>query len=128
MILFALVLAQVSAPPAAEPPATDVVVIGEKLKTWRASWRSRGGKTTCVTTRSSGDIAIDAIGCAALTGCADQYTPRVVALAQDKTLTPKARKEAGLALNTSLGKCMAARRDTLIVELADKRAAARPGS
>lgn len=126
MILLALALAQTAVPAAPATRAEHATAIGEQLKTWRASWRTRAGKTTCVTTRSSGDIAIDAVGCASLTACADQHTPRVIALARDKAITAAARKSASQALNAEFAKCMTARRDTLIADLAEKRAAAGP--
>ena len=122
MILLALALAQTAAPDAR---AQDVVVIGQRLKTWRASWRSRKGKVSCAIKQSSGDREVDAIGCAAMTECAAPIEPRALALAKDKTMTADARKRAQEAINSDMGRCMIARRDTLIVELADRRAAAR---
>ena len=55
MILLALALAQTPVAAAPVTRAEHATAIGEQLKTWRASWRTRAGKTTCVTTRSSGD-------------------------------------------------------------------------
>lgn len=123
MILAALAL-QVALPTRAD----EVTVIGQRLKTWRGAVRSSGGKATCRTTKSTGDRQIDAIGCAALTGCSTPLEARMIALAKDKALAPAERKARQAAINDELGRCMVARRDKGIEELADQRAAARARS
>ncbi len=123
MILAALAL-QVALPTRTD----EVTVIGQRLKTWRGAVRSSGGRTTCRTTKSTGDRQIDAIGCTALAGCSTPLEARMIALARDKALAPADRKAKQTAINDELGRCMVARRDRGIAELADRRAAARTGS
>lgn len=78
MILsLALALAQPVAapPPAAEDP--EIVVLAERLKTWRGTYRMRDGTPQCRTKRSTGDKAIDAAACAVMTRCSEAVFPRV---------------------------------------------------
>lgn len=124
MILAALLLAQVPVP----DRATEVTVIGQRLRNWRGTVRSQGGKVACQTQTSTGDKEIDAIGCTALTACSTPMESRLIALAKDKTLTRTARKTAQARINAELGRCMAKRHDAMIQALADRRYAARIGA
>jgi hypothetical protein len=123
-MLAALLLAQVPVP----DRATEVTVIGQRLRAWRGTVRSQGGKVACRTQRSTGDKEIDAIGCTALTACSTPMEGRLIALAQDKSLSPPARKTAQAKINAELGRCMAKRHDAMIQALADRRYAARIGA
>ena len=79
--------------------ADEVTVIGQRLRGWQG----------------------------ALTECAAPAGPQMIALAQDKALAPAERKARQAAMNDTIGRCMIARRDRLIAELADRRNVARTG-
>jgi hypothetical protein len=114
---------QVAVPTAAD----EVVVIGQKLATWRASCRTQGQAFTCRTRRSSGDVQIDAIGNAAMEACFPAMRPRYEA-AQARGVAPAQRRSMMASANDAYGRCMIARRDAGISALAERRAAARIGS
>ena len=125
MILFALALAlQTAAPPPAETVAEEVVVIGEKIKAWRATMRLSKTGAECKVKVSTGDAAIDRIGCTAMERCWPDFLPRFEAT-RAKDVTAADRKVRTAALNKQLGTCVMARRDAAIAALADQRVAAR---
>lgn len=126
MILLPLAL-QAAAPPPSAGAAEEVVVIGEKLKTWRAAIRFGKAGATCKIKASTGDAAIDRIGCSAIEQCWPQFLPGFEAT-RAKGIAAEARKAKTAELNQALGACVIARRDVLIAELADRRVAARSGS
>lgn len=106
--------------PAAEVP---IVVIARKLKDWRGGWRTRKGVYECRTTRSTGDAAIDALGCAAIDACVKPQVAAFQAIADSKV--PKADRNRRMSdLATSLTPCMEQHRVAGIAALADARAAA----
>ncbi len=70
IMVIALALAQ----PAAVPADSEITVLARRLNSWRGDWRLKGDTIRCKTTRSTGDRAIDAIGCKAFVAC---LTPRV---------------------------------------------------
>ena len=128
-MILALVLA--AAPVATTAPAPEVeqeiVVLGEKLKYWRGNWKSRKGKFSCKTTKSTGDKAIDKIGCDALQHCAAPRVGEIEAIYAAKH--DKATREKLLApINKAVGECLVETRNDGIAELAGMRAAARSGS
>lgn len=122
-MILALLLMQAAASPVA-PVADEIVVIGQRLKVWRASLRSRGPKLTCKTQASSGDPAIDALGCAAMTDCWPDARPRFSA-SQARGLAKAERTRLMGVAEQAYGECMTARRTALIAELAARRAAER---
>jgi hypothetical protein len=79
-MIVAMVLAMQDAPP--EAPPAEIVVIGTRLKAWRGSFRSHGGRISCRTTKSTGDAAIDAIGCDSMVACLDPVAVQFDALAE----------------------------------------------
>ena len=64
-----------SAPPIAEDP--EIVVLAERLKTWRGTYRMRDGKAQCRTKKSTGDKGIDAAACTVMTRCSEAVYPRI---------------------------------------------------
>jgi hypothetical protein len=85
-----LLLAQTAAPAAAPSPApTDVdpkvaaqvPLIAGKLQGWQGAWGAVGGKLACRTVKSSGDEAIDLIGCGALIACVKPVFPQLKGIA-----------------------------------------------
>ena len=69
--LFLLTAAPAAAPASAEA-ANEIVVIARKLRNWRGQLEQVDGALACRTKKSSGDRAVDAIGCEAMVAC---YTP-----------------------------------------------------
>lgn len=125
MSLLALALAlQTVAPPPADPVAEEIVVIGEKMKAWRAAIRFGKKGTECTVKVSTGDAAIDRIGCAAMEQCWPEFHPRFEAT-RAKSVTAADRKTRTAALNQELGTCVMARREAAVAELADQRIIAR---
>ncbi len=123
--MSALVLAlalQTAAPPPADAVAEEIVVIGEKMKTWRAAIRFGKKGTECTVKVSTGDAAIDRIGCAAMEQCWPDVAARFEAT-RAKGVTAADRKTQRAALNKELGTCVMARREAGIAELADARVA-----
>lgn len=106
---------------------SDIVVIGDKLKAFRTTVRSRNGKMYCQTKKSTGDKEIDAIGCTALAGCLTELRPRLDASA-DRKLAADERKRSRAAVEDDLGTCMITRRDMMIADLAERRWNARQGT
>jgi hypothetical protein len=125
-IMVALALQSASVVPPAPLVQEEIVVIGQKLKTWRAQAKFRNGRSRCVTKASTGDKAVDAIGCTALVTCFTQLHPRLVDSA-DKRRSPAVRKEMNAAIARDMTTCVSAQRETLIAELAERRYQARRG-
>ncbi len=121
LLAVALVL-QTAAPSPANPVAEEIVVIGEKMKTWRAAVRFGKKGTECTVKVSTGDAAIDRIGCAAMEQCWPDVATRFEAT-RAKSVTSADRKTQRAALNQELGTCVTARRESAIAELADARVA-----
>ncbi|MFN4096391.1 MAG: hypothetical protein ACK4GG_06465 [Sphingomonas sp.] len=122
MILLALALQAATPPPPADPVAEEVVVIGEKMKTWRATMRLSKKGAECKVKVSTGDPAIDRIGCTSMEQCWPDFLPRYEAT-RAKGVTAADRKTRTAALNKELGTCVMARRDAAIADLADARVA-----
>lgn len=70
------------AAPSPETPDAEIVVIGTRLKAWRGTFRSSGGKISCRTTRSTGDAGVDALGCETMVACLDPVAAQFDAIAE----------------------------------------------
>lgn len=118
-------------PAAALPPAPpteaveqEIVVIASKLKDWRASLVEHRGELRCYTQRSTGDAAIDRIGCTAMIRCHKRFEVEFTQL-KDHRLPSNARNKMRKALlRDRFAPCVFEARDEMVVELADRRAAA----
>ena len=121
MILAILLALQVAPAPS---PADDIVVIGQRLQRWRAGITIRKGVMTCKTKQSTGDVAIDGIGCAAMKACWPVAQPRFEAT-RDTALSSDERKRIAAEANRDLGTCVGDKRQGLIADLATRRVAAR---
>jgi hypothetical protein len=117
MALTLLALARAGTPEL--PPANEVTVVGQRLKHWRGKVSTTIGITTCRTEVSTGDKEIDAIGCGALKGCWGEYRPAYAA-----AIKAKQRNEAE-RIEHMLGQCLKTRRDALVAEFVERRAAAK---
>jgi hypothetical protein len=121
MMALALLLATQDAAPVEDARANEITVIGRKLREWRGHADFRKGKASCRTRKSSGDAAIDRIGCESTVQCFTAMQPRFDA-SQDKALAVDERKHRLETLNQELGQCFADKREAMIAALADARA------
>lgn len=80
-MIIAASLALAAAQPAVEAPIdNEITVVANRLRDWRGSWRLKKGAVTCKTKSSTGDKAIDAIGCDAMVACVTPLAPRFAEL------------------------------------------------
>lgn len=127
MIAVALSVALVGAQPAAEAPVdNEITVIANKLRDWRGRWRLDKGAVACKTTRSTGDKAIDAVGCEAMVACIGPLAPRfaeleALRLGKDEL----ARRANALLAEARVNDCMSARHEAGVAALAAARRSAR---
>jgi hypothetical protein len=121
MLIAALALAATQ--PVAEPPAqNEITVIANKLRDWRGNWRMRKGALSCKTTRSTGDKAVDALGCDAMVACIAPIAPQIDAIDVKKVGKEAAQQQVnGLFEATKVYDCMFARREAGIAALAAAR-------
>lgn len=122
LLAFAL---QGASPAASDEVEREIVVLGTKMKAWKAG----ATRTRCVTLTSSGDKAIDAIGCSVMKTCVAQFGPQLKA-ARKIRRTPEG-KASYTAQYREFETCVMLRRDTLIAELAElaeRRFQARQGT
>jgi hypothetical protein len=121
MLIATLALA--AAQPAPEQPVGDeIVVISRKLESWRGSWRLRDGAVTCKTRRSTGDKAIDAVGCDAMVSCIGPLAPRFAEIEASKADKAEMQRQADAMLEGArIGECLTARREAGIAALAEAR-------
>jgi hypothetical protein len=115
-------LALVAAPSAGVPAGDEIVVIGRKLESWRGSWRLRNGTVTCKTRRSTGDTAIDAVGCDAMVACIGPLAPRFAEIEASKVDKAEMQRQANALLDgAAIGDCLTERREAGIAALAAQR-------
>jgi hypothetical protein len=127
LALLALLGLQDAAPGQPAAPSDDVIVIGERLKTWRGRIGDASrDPMRCRTTRSTGDRDIDRIGCEAMDVCFSKMGERIVAI-RDHRRPSAERQSLRASVERDLGTCVVERRDGLIAELADRRFQARQG-
>ena len=121
MLIAALALAAAQA--ATEPPVdNEITVIANKLRDWRGSWRLRKGAVTCKTKGSTGDKAIDAIGCDAMVACITPLVPRFAEVEASKASKEEMSRQAN-ALMSEAGvyDCLFAKREAGIAALVAAR-------
>ncbi|MFL9840733.1 hypothetical protein ABS767_07165 [Sphingomonas sp. ST-64] len=105
---------------AATPEDSEIVVIGRQLRSWRGTWRLRDGKVACKTTKSTGDEAVDRIGCQAMIAC---IAPKIATIDAIATET-KDKATFQTRLNTVIQAqtpCFEAERNQGIASLAATR-------
>lgn len=120
--VLALAAAQAADAPAiqAAPPEDEIVVIGQRLKAWRATWRRQGEGLVCMTRRSTGDAAIDAIGCDAMVQCLSPLVPQIDAIGQTKEPRKQQAKKMNALIEQQIP-CLEAARTAGIARLAQQR-------
>jgi hypothetical protein len=123
MGLLVATLALAAIQPVTEPPAeNEIVVVGNKLREWRGNWRLRKGVVSCKTKRSTGDKAIDAIGCDAMVQCFGPLAPRFAALEGGKLPKDELRRQTDALLQeAAIGVCLTAKREAGIAALVAAR-------
>ena len=110
-----------AAPVAAEPPAdNEIVVVAHRLESWRGKLRSRRGALTCRTTRSTGDRAIDAIGCRAMTTCFAPIQGELDAIAGSSLANSEKRRQLDARIQTTVP-CIAETREAGVSALVASR-------
>jgi len=107
MSLLVATLALAAAQPVAEPPAeNEIVVLGNKLRYWRGSWRVRDGVVKCKTKRSTRDREIDAVGCNAMVTCMTPLVPQWQEIEDADLSKPELESRLnGLLQSANLGDC-----------------------
>ncbi|GAA0757543.1 hypothetical protein FHS52_000467 [Erythromicrobium ramosum] len=128
MTLALAALLQSAAEPVKEPEVdNEILVIGRKLQDWRGTWRLNDGTVSCKTRRSTGDKAIDAIGCDAMVQCIAPIAPDFAAIEDAKLPKTEAQQRANLLLESAkIGDCIFAKREAGIAALAAERRSKRP--
>ena len=127
MIGLALLVALQADPPAQLDAAndavdTEIVVIGQRLRDWRGTWRLEQGKVVCKTRRSTGDEAIDAVGCNAMVACMEPLTAQFVALAEQDLPKRETRNRLNALLEAAdVTQCLTTEREAGIAALAAAR-------
>ena len=115
-------------PPADLDPriAAQVPEIAAKLKGWQGQWGAVGDKLACRTVKTTGDDAIDMIGCAALVECVTPAFPALKTIA-DGADTPDVKKSKISAKLATLNPCLSEKRGLGIARLAVQRVKAEGG-
>ncbi len=121
-LLFAPMILAAAEPVAEAPADQDIVVIGNRLRNWRGSWRMNEGGVTCRTSRSTGDKAVDAVGCDAMVACIAPIAPRFAAIEAAKLSKAEAQQQADALLQAEkIGDCLGSRREAGIAALVAAR-------
>ncbi len=101
MSLFVAFAAQAATlPPPSPEVANEIVVIGQKVRTWKGRLSKNDGQLSCRTTRSTGDSEVDVIRCAAMMTCTrpiEAELERVSALKAVKRAERERQLNAALA-------------------------------
>jgi hypothetical protein len=117
-----LLAAQPAAP--APPGGDSIVVIGERLKSWRGRVSPTGQAMRCVTERSTRDADIDRIGCDTMVTCITPMRGRIQEAADRRR--PRAERQAlEASYSRDLTACFTRERDRRIADLAERRYEAR---
>lgn len=120
--LIVATLALAAAEPVAQPPAdNEIEVIGNRLREWRGKWKTRKGVVSCKTTRSTGNKAIDAIGCDAMVQCIAPVAQQWAALDAKLPKDEINRRANAMLEEARIGDCVSAKREAGIAELAADR-------
>lgn len=129
MAMLALVTMTPAAALPSAPPSDaveqEIVVIASKLKDWRASLVESRGDLRCYTQRSTGDAAIDRIGCQSMLQCHARYKAEFASFKDRRIPSSKRSAMRKTFLRNEFSSCVFEVRDAMVADLADKRAAAR---
>ncbi|MDB5677084.1 hypothetical protein [Sphingomonas bacterium] len=123
--LFALLaIGQTAATDPPPPdPSNDIIVRSiRKLDDWRAVLIFQDDTPTCRVVKSTGDAAIDAVGCATMVQCFVTTKPQFAAL-NNRALSASKRRSMRLAANRAMEECFKTTRRTMMVDLTNRRSA-----
>jgi len=120
-VSMAVALVLAAAPVGAPDQGSEIVVIARKLKAWRGNLRQVDGELACRTRKSTGDGAIDAIGCDAMLACYAPLRPQLDAIAASDLRGAEKRRRMDAAAQSALP-CLEAYHDSAIERLAAQRA------
>ena len=101
-------------------PSDEILVIGQKQKYWRGYLKYKKDIPSCKTTRSTGDKAIDQIGCDAMMACFPEHRSALASLAEQHKKQSNF-DAAAKPIYAEMGECLVGKRDRGISELADKK-------
>ena len=108
------------AAPSADPVDDQIVVIGEKLKTWKGGVTKENGRLMCRTKESTGDKQLDAIRCGGMLTCIKPLEPRIDKLmSSDVSRLEKRDKFNAMLAGTK--PCLDEYEDAAIARLAAER-------
>lgn len=109
-------------PKAGKAPAAkvDIAPLEAKLGKWKGRWGYNDDKFVCETTQSSGDTAVDAVGCSALVACLGPEGQRLNSIAQGAG-DDRSRAEEIQAIARKSAPCVADKRHAGLVALAQLR-------
>ena len=112
-MIAALLLAQAAAIAAPD----EVTVLGRRLGAWRGTVKANPFGTHCRTDQSTGDAALDRIGCETMLACWPAVR-RNFDRAADKHLDAAERTRIDAGARATMATCMAAERRTRLAALA----------
>lgn len=98
----------------------DTTVLEQKLGKWKGRWGFDNGKFVCQTTQSSGDSAVDSVGCSALIACLGPEGQRLNAIAQGAG-DDRTRADEIQAIARKSAPCVADKRKSGLIALAELR-------
>ena len=122
ILLLPLLLVAAQAQPAAHSPAVqeEIVVLGNSLARWTGNYQVRGSRAKCATKKSSGDSAVDAIGCTSFEACLPRLQDRID-VSDRKDLAKSVRADMKALIKHDLSTCVAQERDQALADLAERR-------
>lgn len=94
----------------------DAATVDPRLLAWRGTVKDG----VCKTRTSTGDAALDRVGCTAMEHCTPQFDSRFAGT-QDRAIRPEVKKVMIAALNAELARCVESERKAGIAALATKR-------
>ncbi|WP_077146772.1 hypothetical protein [Sphingopyxis sp. KK2] len=109
--------------PPSDAVEEEIVVIASKLKDWRAALIDHRGETRCYTQRSTGDAAIDRIGCQSMLRCHTRYAAEFESFKDHRIPSNKRSATRKKFLRNEFSTCVFAERDAMVADLAEKRSA-----
>jgi hypothetical protein len=124
LLLLAAGAAHAQVQPAPEAPSAvdqQIVVIGEKLKTWKGSVAKADGRLVCRTREGTGDRKLDAIRCGAMLTCVRPLEGQIDELLASE-IPQGAKRRAFDRLLVSAKPCMEKYEDAAVARLAAERA------
>lgn len=119
--MIALML-QSLAPIADRAEEAEIIITAKRLDRWRGQFWLKREKFKCKTVRSSGDRAIDPIGCAAIAECLEPLKVRI-GEGDDKGLGKERQIALKKAILDELGPCVGRVRKAMVADFVAKRRA-----